>query len=299
MNNAASALIFTGQGGQYTGMGKTLYETSPEFKMMVDSASSISGRDIAALLFSAGEDELRDPLNSQLVTFVYEVGIFELMKAKELLKDVELMAGHSIGEYAALYAADCVTYENALKLILKRSELCKAVNEKAPAAMLTVLGANENELNETFKTCEVYPALINSPSQVVISGLKDNISKAKEHLASEYKKRSIILNVAGGYHTPLMQDAFDDYKEILNNTLFTNGKYQVIANTTASPIWRSDDIFDELRYQLIEPVKWHDSMEYLYTKEDIRYFVEIGPKPVLLKMFKDIHDDIHILTVSE
>ncbi len=298
MNNAAAALIFTGQGGQHAGMGKNLYDVSSDFKKMIDDASNILDLDFASLFFYSSEQELSDTLHSQLATFVYEAGIYEMIKARGLLKDVEFVVGHSIGEYAALYAADSLTFENALKLINTRAKLCNEVNKKNPASLMAVIGCTEEEIKSIFDNNRVFPAIINSPTQLVVAGLIADLEKTKEYVADKFSKRCIMLNVSGGYHSPLMQEAFENFKDPLNNTLINDAKIELIGNTTATTMWRADDIFDELRYQLIEPVKWFESMELLYDQEDIRNYIEIGPKPVLAKLIKMTHPDVNVITVS-
>jgi [acyl-carrier-protein] S-malonyltransferase len=282
------AYVFPGQGAQFVGMGNDLYEKSALAKEMFEKANVVLGFRITDLMFEGTEEDLRQTKVTQPAIFLHSI-----ISAKVLGEDFrpEMVAGHSLGEFSALVAANALSFEDGLKLVYKRALAMQKACEKTPGTMAAVLGLQDEKVEEICSVIDdiVVPANYNCPGQIVISGTISGIDKACEALLEAGAKRALKLNVGGAFHSPLMESAKTELAEAINSTTFKTPACPVYQNTSAQGETNPETIKTNLIAQLTAPVKWTQSVQNMIA-DGASSFTEVGPGNVLQGLIKKIQD---------
>ena len=285
------AYVFPGQGAQFVGMGKDLYETSAEAKEMFEKANEILGFRITDLMFAGTDEDLRQTKVTQPAVFLHSV-----ILAKTMNKDFQpdMVAGHSLGEFSALVASDAISFEDGLKLVYKRALAMQKACEQNPSTMAAILGLSNEKVEEICATITdevVVPANYNCPGQIVISGTDAGIDKACELLLAAGAKRALKLKVGGAFHSPLMESARVELEEAIKATNFSAPRCPVYQNVTTKGENDPKVIKENLVAQLTSPVKWTQSAENMIA-DGAKHFVEVGPGAVLQGLVKKISREV-------
>lgn len=280
------AAIFPGQGAQFPGMGKDLYENNPKAKERFDQANEILGFPITETLFGEDASALQQTKVTQPAIFLHSVILFETADKKFV---PDMVAGHSLGEFSALVAAGVFPFEAGLELVYQRALAMQEACEKAPGTMAAVLGLADEVVADicTQVNDTVVPANFNCPGQLVISGSKGGVQKASEALIAAGAKRVVPLAVSGAFHSPLMEHAQNHLAEAIGKTAFTTPLCPVYQNVTAEATRDAEQIKKQLIAQLTAPVKWTQSVIQM-RKNGAQDFVEVGPGKVLQGLIKKI-----------
>ncbi|MBD3239429.1 MAG: ACP S-malonyltransferase [Chitinivibrionales bacterium] len=291
-----TTFLCPGQGSQKAGMGQDLYEKFSEAKARFDQANEILGRDIAGLCFSGPEEELKATQNTQPALFTMEAALTDVLKSNGIVPSYT--AGHSLGEYGALYAAGAFSFEDGLRLVAQRGALMAAAGKKKPGAMAAVIGLDVEQIRgvlEKVDTGIVVPANQNSPEQTVISGEVVAVETACELLKEAGAKRAVPLPVSGAFHSPLMQEAADEFKAVLDGVTFNTPACPVVTNVTAQPENDPQKLRDLLYRQLTSPVRWVETVETLQSL-DCGRCLEVGPGAVLKGLLRKFAPDVTIVS---
>ncbi len=280
------AYVFPGQGAQFVGMGKDLYENSPLAKELFEKANEILGFRITDIMFNGTEEDLKQTKVTQPAIFLHSVILAKTMGDNF---QPDMVAGHSLGEFSALTANGTLSFEDGLILVSQRALAMQEACEKEPSTMAAILGLDdqivENICNEISEV--VVAANYNSPGQIVISGSFAGIDKAIEKLNEAGAKRALKLNVGGAFHSPLMEPAGKKLEEAINKTNFNKPACPVYQNVTAKPVTDIQEIKNNLISQLTAPVKWTQIMENMIADGATSY-TEVGPGSVLQGLMKKV-----------
>lgn len=284
---AIIAFLFPGQGAQYVGMAKDLYDSRPEVKELYSTAEQILGCDLAKICFEGPPEILVQTQHTQPAIFVHSVALWTLMR-EQRLKPV-FTAGHSLGEYTALVAAGALSFEDGLEAVRKRSLLMQEACEKSEGTMAAIIGLTEKEVLPICQEAKSYgiiqPANFNSKDQIAISGERGAVERGVELAKERGAKRAILLEVAGAFHSELMRPAQVKFKQAIEGLEVKKPAFPVVANVSAEPVYEPSHIKELLTKQITMPVLWYQSMERMYI-EGVRSFVEIGPGKVLQGLLK-------------
>lgn len=296
--------IFPGQGAQYVGMGKDLYEKYVEVKDIYDRAEEILQIPIKKLSFEGPENELINTNNTQPAILVHSIACFELLKKKEI--SPELSCGHSLGEYSALYSAGVLDFESVLKLVKRRGELMFSEGLKKPGAMAAILGLSDdiiidlckNSKGLPYRTGVVVPANFNAPGQTVISGNPSAVKQVCESALVKGALKAIMLPVSGAFHSPLLQESAESYKLYLKTFEFHSPKFPIIPNRTGIATSQLAEIQKALEEQLVNPVLWTKT---ILTAKSLGFtnFIEVGPGKILSGLVKRIASDLTTITAGK
>ncbi|HEX2953058.1 MAG TPA: ACP S-malonyltransferase [Bacillota bacterium] len=293
-----TAFLFPGQGSQYVGMGKALFENSESARRIFATADQVLGFSISKLCFEGPEDELKRTENAQPALLTVSYAAF--VAAKECGIEPDGMAGHSLGEYTALAASGAITFEDALRLVRERGRLMGEAGKATNGGMAAVLSVPKETLSEWIqKTCPglVELANLNSPGQIVVSGKKEGLDKLAA-VVSENKGRFIPLAVSGAFHSSLMQPAAEAYKAVVFSVKFSMPNPLVVANVTAGPIIDASVIPQQLVKHIVSPVRWEETLRY-FESEGYTHYIEIGPGKVLSGLVKKTVQSAVIAQVEE
>ena len=287
------AYIFPGQGSQFSGMGKELYETSELAKTMFEQANDIIGFRISDIMFSGTDEELRQTNVTQPAIFIHSV-----IQARVMGDDFkpDMVAGHSLGEFSALVANGTLSFEDGLKLVIDRANAMQKACEMTPGTMAAVL-ALEDEKVEMI--CAETPGVVvaanyNCPGQLVISGEVEAVKAACEKLTAAGARRALLLPVGGAFHSPLMEPAREKLAAAIESTTFNTPNCPVYQNATATPQTDVAAIRKNLIAQLTAPVKWTQSVEHMFA-DGANTFTEVGPGKVLQGLVKKINKEAVIV----
>jgi len=280
------AYVFPGQGAQFTGMGKDLYENNVKAKEYFTRANDVLGFKITNVMFEGSEEELKQTKITQPAVFLHSV--ITALTSENFNPDA--VAGHSLGEFSALVANGTLSFEDGLQLVLKRALAMQKACEINPSSMAAVLGLEDAIVEDVCRSIEnevVIPANYNSPGQIVISGTHKGLELASEKLKEKGAKRVVPLAVGGAFHSPLMQPAHDELEEAINVTDFKKPTCPVYQNVDAMPYQDVEEIKRNIVAQLTAPVRWAQSVANMIN-EGADHFVECGPGKVLQGLIKKI-----------
>ncbi|SHM78276.1 ACP S-malonyltransferase [Flavobacterium saccharophilum] len=280
------AYVFPGQGAQFTGMGKDLYETSALAKELFEKANEILGFRITDIMFEGTAEELKETQVTQPAVFLHSV-----ILAKTLGEDFkpEMVAGHSLGEFSALVANGTLSFEDGLKLVSQRALAMQKACEITPSTMAAVLGLADNIVEEVCASIDgiVVAANYNCPGQLVISGETTAVEKACEAMKAAGAKRALILPVGGAFHSPMMEPAREELAAAIEATTFSTPICSVYQNVTANAVSDANEIKKNLIIQLTAPVKWTQSVQQMIA-DGATLFTEVGPGKVLAGLINKI-----------
>lgn len=290
------AYVFPGQGAQFPGMGKDLFDASNEAKQLFEKANAILGYNITEIMFGDNSEALKETNITQPAIFLHSVILFQLLKNK---LTPNCVGGHSLGEFSALVSAGYIDFEDGLILVKKRAEAMQKACIKNPSTMAAIIGLENNQVENICKEISeiVVPANYNCPGQLVISGSFEGIDIACQKLTESGARRALKLQVGGAFHSPLMKPAKEELEIAINETTFNKGLYPIYQNVNASAVTSPDKIKENLIKQLTAPVKWTQIMENM-VKDGITEVVEVGPGKVLQGLFKKIDRKITTSSAS-
>ena len=289
------AYVFPGQGAQFVGMGKDLYEKSPLAKELFEKANEILKFRITDLMFNGTDEDLRQTKVTQPAIFLHSV-----ILAKTLGDDFkpEMVAGHSLGEFSALVASKALSFEDGLVLVYKRAMAMQKACEENPSTMAAILGIDDSKAEEVCKSITdevVVPANYNSPGQLVISGSLKGIEIACEKLKAAGAKRALPLKVGGAFHSPLMESARVELANAIDSTHFEKPICPIYQNVNAQSVTNPDIIKKNLISQLTSPVRWTQIMQNMIA-DGATTFIEVGPGTVLQGLVKKVKADIEAMS---
>ncbi len=292
------AFLFPGQGSQYVGMAKDLFDNSVEAKEMIKTAEEATGISLSHYMFNGPEENLKQTEITQPAIFVHSVVLASIIRTLE----PDVVAGHSLGEYSALVAANAVQYYDAIKLVHHRGKAMQQSGIEQPGTMAAIVGLNRDRLKEICRTASekgvVQCANFNSPGQIVISGSVEGVHYAMQLCKENGAKLVKELVVSGAFHSPLMESAKEKLDVKLQNTPFYDTKIPVYANVTAKPVESKDEIKKLLSQQLTYPVLWEDTIKNMVA-DGVEEFVEVGPGKVLQGLVKRINPDVKISNIDK
>jgi len=293
-----TAFVFPGQGSQYVGMARDIYEQSPEARSIISEADKILGFSLSSICFEGPEEELRQTKNTQPAIFLHSIVLSKLDREPA----VAMASGHSLGEYSALVFADALSFQDGLKLVRLRGELMQQAGVEQQGTMAAVVGLDTASINslcsEASAAGVVQAANFNSPGQVVISGSVSGVRKAMELAKARGAKLVKELPVSGAFHSPLMESARNGLKRALDETQIRDARIPVYANVTARPVQKASEIRELLFRQLTNPVRWEECVTNMKA-DGATTFIEIGPGRVLQGLVKRIVPQVEVRGVDK
>lgn len=295
-------VVFPGQGSQYVGMGKKLYDRFDEVKELFAAGNKALGFSISELVLNGPEEELRQTYNTQPALVLVSYAVWRLFQNETKLSPC-LVSGHSLGEYTALLASGYFTFEDALKITRKRGLLMEKSCPKGKGGMVALIGAKMEKIQPVLNEIShdeyvAVPANMNSAEQVVLSGDLGALKEAVEKLKGIGYKKAVFLNVSGPFHSPLMKEAAEQLKEELKSLPGGNLAIPVVSNVDAMPEKSEAAIVDKLYRQMFSPVLWEACVKRM-AMEGVECFIEVGPQKVLGNLIRRIEPDIPCYNVEE
>jgi [acyl-carrier-protein] S-malonyltransferase len=284
------AYVFPGQGAQFSGMGKDLYDNSQQAKELFHQANEIMGFDIMKIMFEGSDEELKQTKVTQPAIFLHST-ILATCLGTSFLPD--MVAGHSLGEFSSLVANKCISFEDGLKLVAQRAMAMQKACEIQPSTMAAILGLEDEVVEQICAKIEgvVVPANYNCPGQLVISGSVPAVEEACAKLTEAGAKRALILQVGGAFHSPLMEPAREELAAAIEQTIFNTPICPVYQNVTALAVSNPDEIKKNLVLQLTAPVRWTQTMKQMLA-DGATEVIEVGPGKVLQGLFKKVDREI-------
>ncbi len=284
------AFVYPGQGAQYPGMGKDLYENYPVAHDMFEKANALLGFRITDTMFSGTDEELRQTRVTQPAIFLHSVVLTAVAGSAFA---PAMVAGHSLGEFSALVAAGALSFEDGLALVAGRAAAMQRACGINPSAMAAVLGMDDTVVEEVCASLNetVVPANYNSPGQIVISGTNEGVAAATEELKKRGAKRVVPLSVSGGFHSPCMEPARQELEEAIRKARFSRPVCPVYQNVSGMPVTEPQEIMSNLIAQLTSPVRWTQTIQRMIA-DGAAEFIEAGPGSVLQGLIKKINTSV-------
>jgi [acyl-carrier-protein] S-malonyltransferase len=296
------AFVFPGQGSQFVGMGRDFYEQEPAAKAIFDAADQALGFSLSSLCFAGPEDQLRLTENTQPAILTTSIAILRVLQEKLSLTP-DFTAGHSLGEYSALVAAEALSFEDAVRIVRARGQYMEQAVPAGKGAMSAIMGMDREVLagiceEVTGKGYPVQLANMNCPGQIVISGSAEGVQQAGELAKGQGARRVIPLNVSGPFHSMLMEPAAVKLADTLKQYELKDASVNVVANVSARPVRSKEDIQQSLIEQVSAPVLWEDSVAYM-LEQGVDTFVEIGPGNVLSGLIKKVNRKVKTVSIQD
>jgi len=290
------AYVFPGQGAQFSGMGRDLYEAYPEARGMFETANELLGFRITDVMFTGTDEELRQTSVTQPAIFLHSV-ILATVAGKSFAPD--MVAGHSLGEFSALVAAGALSFEEGLTLVAGRASAMQKACGINPSTMAAVLGMDDAVVEEVCSGLSgaVVPANYNSPGQIVISGTTEGVALATEELKKRGAKRIVPLSVSGGFHSPSMEPARKELAEAIRKARFNEPVCPVYQNVTGLPVTVPEKIMANLIAQLTSPVRWTQTVQKMIA-DGATEFIESGPGNVLQGLVRKINPNVSVSAIG-
>lgn len=288
------AYVFPGQGAQFTGMGKDLYENSPLAKELFEKANDILGFRITDIMFEGTAEELKETKVTQPAVFLHSVILAKVLDVKP-----DMVAGHSLGEFSALVVNGALSFEDGLKLVSQRAMAMQKACEIAPSTMAAVLNLDDKIVEDICASIDgvVVPANYNCPGQLVISGEYKAVELACEKMKEAGAKRALILPVGGAFHSPMMEPAREELAAAIEATTFSTPICPVYQNVTANGVSDAPEIKKNLISQLTGAVRWTQSVQQMIA-DGATSFTEVGPGKVLVGLVNKINKDVETISAS-
>ncbi len=293
-----TAFVFPGQASQYVGMGQDLVEAYPVARAVFEQADKVLGFPVSKLCFAGPENELTDTINVQPALVTHSIAVLRVLETLGNVTPPTFVAGHSLGEYSALVAADVMDFADAVKLVRARGSAMKSAGERHPGVMAAMIGIGEVELEAICRETGAQIANYNAPGQIVISGAKEDMERAMALAKTRGARRVVSLAVTIASHSRWMEPAAREFAAAVERTPMRAPRIPVISNVTAQPLTSAEEIGKELIAQLTSSVQWAKSVEFMVA-QGVTRFVELGPKDVLAGLVRRINKDVHAISVGD
>ncbi len=293
-----TAFVFPGQGAQYVGMGQDLVDAYPAARAVFEQADEVLGFSLSKLCFSGPENELTDTINVQPALLTHSVAVMRVLQSSGHAVKPEFAAGHSLGEYSALVAAEVMEFADAVKLVRARGSAMKSAGERQPGVMAAMIGIGEAELEAICRETGAQIANYNAPGQIVLSGVKADMEGAMALAKSRGARRVVPLAVSIASHSRCMETAAREFAPAVERTPMRAPRMPVISNVTAQPLTSVEDIKKELVLQLTSSVQWVKSVEFM-VNQGVDHYVELGPKDVIAGLVRRINKDMHAISIGD
>lgn len=292
------AYVFPGQGSQTVGMGYDLYQHSPQARQVFEEADQALQFSLSRLCFEGPLEELRETINAQPAILTVSIAYLRAISEFNGTIKASLVAGHSVGEYTALVAANVLAFADAVRLVRERGRLMQDTGRSRPGGMAAIIGLDELSVNEICLESGAQIANINCTGQIVVSGTKEAIAHSIELAQASGAIGAVPLEVSGAFHSALMQPTVEDMAHAISQVDFRQPEVPIVANSTAKPITNVDEVKEELLQQLCHCVQWQPSVEYM-AGVGVSTFIEVGPGIVLSKLIRRIAKDAQVLNMSD
>jgi [acyl-carrier-protein] S-malonyltransferase len=292
------AYVFPGQGSQAVGMGHNVYQNSRVAREIFEEADSVLGMPLSRLCFEGPEEELRQTVNAQPAILTVSVACLRASSDLNGPTRPAFVAGHSLGEYTALVAANAIHFPDAVRLVRERGRLMQEAGKTRPGGMAAIIGLDEESLEEVCQETGAQIANFNCSGQIVISGTRESLARSMDLAKARGARRVVPLQVSGAFHSVLMQPTVDGMDRAISQVSLRLPEVPIVANSTALPLTTPDEVKEELLRQLCHCVQWQPSVEFM-VGVGVSTFVEIGPGQVLSGLIKRISDKVQVLNMSD